>query len=1163
MAEGDAFQGQPIQGDAVQQRRSDMRSNHQGNFWVGTFERLGDNARGVLTSVSFTVTHPWASFQVAGGAWPTTRVELIDVTTQNPIIQASGTDSETLRPVVVDLRKHQGRKIFIRVVDQQVGHWGHINFDAFAFHPERPEFPDELTLAEIQQKAPPPPDQVLFGGLSPQAAAEAATLPPGFKLHVFAAEPDVVQPIAFALDDRGRVWVAEGKCYPKKRREGEGIDRILVFEDTTGDHQFDRRTVFMDGLNLISGLEVGFGGVWVGAAPHLLFIPVKDWDNPQPSGDPVVLLDGWDYERDTHETLNTFVWGPDGWLYGCHGVFCPSHVGKPGAPESERQWVDAAVWRYHPVQHELEIFTEGGSNPWGIDFDEKGELWAEMCVIPHLFHMIQGARIQRQGGEHYAVGRDEIARNEAHRDARSRKPIFPYVYEDMKTHADHVHYAGNQGPHAGNNRSDAAGGGHAHAGLLCYLGTSWPDSYRGKLLMGNIHGQRLNVDIPVPEGSGYVGVHAPDFLNFNDSWSQTLNQLIDPDGSMYIIDWYDKNQCHHNNIDGHDRGNGRIFKVVYNNQPKTQVDLLALSDVALAELVPSRNEWMSRHARRVLQERAAIQALDPAARQILRRVMLQGASPEARLRGLWASHITGSLQMSDTEVLLRDPDPSVRGWTLQIFGEGAIRIPEEQWDSEEAQAALATLTSMAREDDSPVVRRYLASLLQRIPAAHRWETLTALAQHEEDQHDHNLPLLYWYATEGSVATEPDQALAFLKAGQIPKVREFTARRLTTLGLGDSRSGILDRLTAVLAGVEEERAALDILRGIQGALQGRRQVTMPAGWEIVETRFSGSERADLRSLTQALSLTFGSQRALEDLRRISRNASAPTTERTAALTSLLAARDQELPTVLQDLLQDPAVRSQALRGLAAYDHLDTPNAILKVYPVLSAGERRDALSTLASRPGFAKSLLRAVGDGRVERTAITAEIVRQLRSLKDESIQQMLTQVYGVIQETSPDMEKEVDRYKKLYWAGGSQPGNASRGRVVYNQICGQCHHLFDSGGQVGPDITGANRGDLDYLLQNILFPNAVIPNEYLQSFVETHDGRILTGIVKSRDDTAVVIQTANELITVPRSEVDRMEQSEISMMPEGLLGELKDQEIRDLLYYLSRPGQVPLPQAEE
>jgi putative heme-binding domain-containing protein len=130
---------------------------------------------------------------------------------------------------------------------------------------------------------------------------------------------------------------------------------------------------------------------------------------------------------------------------------------------------------------------------------------------------------------------------------------------------------------------------------------------------------------------------------------------------------------------------------------------------------------------------------------------------------------------------------------------------------------------------------------------------------------------------------------------------------------------------------------------------------------------------------------------------------------------------------------------------------------------------------------------------------------------------------------------------------------------VFNQVCAQCHHLFDSGGQVGPDITGANRSDLDYLLQNILYPNAVIPNEYRQSLIETKDGRLVSGIVKTQEGGTLVVQTANELVRVPLSDIAKREQAENSMMPEGLIAQLEEQQVRDLLYYLSRPGQVALP----
>jgi putative membrane-bound dehydrogenase-like protein len=1003
--------------------------------------------------------------------------------------------------------------------------------------------------------AAPPPDVVPHTGLSAEDAVKAATLPPGFAMHVFAAEPDVRQPIAFCIDHRGRLWVAEGHCYPQRRPEGEGIDRIVMFEDSTGDHRFDRRVVFLEGLNLVSGLEVGHGGVWIGAAPYLMFVPVEDWDHPRPAGDPQILLDGWDYIHDTHETLNTFAWGPDGWLYGCHGVFCPSLVGKPGAPEQERQWVDAAVWRYHPIRHEFEVFAEGTSNPWGIDFDERGQCWIEACVIPHLWHMIQGGRYQRQGGAHYSINLAETARNERHRESKSRKPVFPHVYDDLKTVADHVHWAGDLGPHAANARSDAAGGGHAHAGLMVYLGDSWPEEYRGGLFMGNIHGYRLNVDIPERRGSGFVGRHGPDFLFFHDGWSQTLNQLYDQDGSMYIIDWYDENQCHHNRIDGHDRSNGRIYKVVYGDTPVSRVDLQRLDDESLVRLLFLRNEWYPRHAQRILQERAHQGRLQEAARQQITQYLFgttpaqeagqrDATSEPVQLRLLWALHVTGGVTEEQGLQLLTRPEEYVRAWTIQLLCETGPPSDE----------VLRTFLRMAQRDASPVVRLYLHAALQRLPVNQRWELYAALVRRGEDAADHNIPLMAWFGGEPLAATDPQRALTLALETELPRLLQFTTRRIALLDVEMPR----DLIGRTLAETEDPTHQREMLRGLEAALRGERSVPMPEGWDRVEARLGSSELPEVRALVLSLSLKFGSEQALRTLRETVRDVGADRELRQSAMNALLAIRDPELPGVLQGLLGEPGLRRAALRGLAGYDDERTAPAVLAVYETLQGSERREALGTLISRPAYALALLEAMERGEVPARDLSADLLRQLRNLKDGEVNSRIEIVWGEYRESDPDAQREIERLKQLYWAGGSQPGDATRGRAVFVQLCQQCHTLYGVGGNLGPDITGANRGDLDYLLQKIVDPNAVIPHDYRASNLETRDGRVITGIVQQQGDRSVTIATADEAVVVPRDEIEFLEESALSMMPEGLLEPLSDQEFRDLLYYLTRPGQAAL-----
>ncbi len=734
-ATGDAWTKQPVKGDAVAARRGDMKSGHEGQYWIGGYEAgATDDATGRLTSTAFKVKQPWASFLMAGGDMAGTRVEVVlkDGDGEKVIHTARGTQVENLVRSVVDLRAVQGKEIFVRIVDEQKGGWGHVNFDDFVFHDSEPNFPKTLTTA-------PAADSVKFAGLSPAEAVKAADVPEGFELKLFAAEPDVVNPIAFCLDDRGRVWVAEGRTYPIRAKDGEGQDRILVFEDTDGDGKADKRTVFMEKLNLVSGLEIGFGGLWVGAAPNLMFIPIADGDTPKPAGEPRILLDGWGYQ-DTHETLNTFRWGPDGWLYGCHGVFTNSSVGKPGTPENQRQKINAGFWRYQPVRNEFEVFGEGTSNSWGIDFDANGQLFAEACVIPHLFHIALGGRYQRQAGQHFN----------------------PNTYDDIKTIADHRHYVGGN-PHGGNGKSDSTGGGHAHAGLMIYQGDAWPKELGNTILMGNIHGQRINMDVPVRKGSGFIGTHGADFINFNDRASQVVDIRQGPGGSAFFMDWYDLNQCHRPQREAHDYTTGRIYKLVPKASAAAPVVLAARSDAELSSLAVDRDEWVARHARRLLQEHAAKGAVKLAALKV------DGETSAERV--LWTQHLTGNLSEAAVLAALISPFEYVRAWAVQLATE----------DREASAPVRAEFARLAKSDPSPVVRLYLASAAQRLPLDQRRVVVEPLLAHAEDAGDPNLPLMYWYAVEPIVGGDPAVGAELLGVAKIPILQEYIARRMATAG----------------------------------------------------------------------------------------------------------------------------------------------------------------------------------------------------------------------------------------------------------------------------------------------------------------------------------------------------------------------------------------------
>lgn len=759
-ATGDAFSNPLVSSDPSPMHEKDMHIGMEGKFFVSSGGTKNYTRTGTLTSVSFKVTQPFAAFLVSGGALQDTRVELVRADNDSVFFQITGTGRATLQPVVVDLKPILNKEIYIRLVDNETGIsqipyigndiWGHISFDDFLFYSVRPEFPNELKKSDIIIL--PPLDPVLNAGLSGEKAAKAMSPKKGFSITLAAAEPDIVRPISFTLDSRGRLWVVEAHTYPVRAPEGQGKDRIIIFEDTNGDGKLDKRKVFMEGLNLVSSIELGFGGVWLGAAPYLMFIPI-DEKTDKPAGPPQILLDGFGL-NDTHEILNNLRWGPDGWLYGTHGIFTQSNVGKPGTPDAQRVKLNAGVWRFHPTTKKFEVFAEGTSNPWGIDWNDYGQSFVTVCVIPHMFHIIQGARYMRQAGNHYN----------------------PYTYDDIGTIADHVHWVGDRGPHAGNFRSGAKGGGHAHAGAMIYLGgDSWPKEYHNNIFMNNINGSRVNVDLLSRKGSGYKAAHGEDFLLTNDSWSQWLNFRYDPSGSVFAIDWYDKNQCHSPNPDVHDKTMGRIFKITYENDKWVKVDLSKATDMELVNYQLNKNEWYVRQARLILQERGPNKKVHKA----LKNILANNPDVTRKLRALWALYVTKGLKEKDLLALLTNDSEYVRGWAIQLLAE----------DENLSEAAITKFADMARNDSSSLVRLYLASAIQRTEPLKRWDILDGLLAHADDVNDHNLPLMLWYAAEPLVTTDLDRSVNMAIKAKFPKILTYTIQRIGAIGTPESKTAL--------------------------------------------------------------------------------------------------------------------------------------------------------------------------------------------------------------------------------------------------------------------------------------------------------------------------------------------------------------------------------------
>jgi len=989
-------------------------------------------------------------------------------------------------------------------------------------------------------------------GQSPQEALKALQLPGGFKAELIASEPDLVQPIAFTFDERGRIWVVEGNSYPKPREVGAGQDRIKILEDKDGDGVFETKKIFCEGLNLVSGIELGFGGVWVGAAPYLMFIPDKDHDDkPDPiEGEMAnqvpglnfpakILLDGWG-SQDTHETLNSFIWGPDGWLYGCHGVFTHSKVGKPGTPEDQRKTINAGIWRYHPVRHEFEIFAEGTSNPWGLDYDQHGEFFVTACVIPHLYHIVPGGRYQRQAGQHFN----------------------PYTYEDIKTIADHAHYAGSARPDvtydkatgAGimNNDTNALGGGHAHCGLAIYQSSLFPPTYRNQLIFGNLHGHRLVTNYTDPHASTYVGKHGSDFMRANDMHFIPVTQKVGPDGALYVSDWSDEQICHRgsNAVENWDRSNGRIYRVSYAGWKPWKGDLAKESDEALAKLaVQTENEWESRMARRVLMEHSNEPGVDSDNPLNLPIYSNEGATSLVLLN-LWCREIIGNLDIGPNHPLWTHPDPVIRTWIVRFFTLGIE--PGETFEAFDDRLAKA-----ASSESSPNVRREFASSLQKLPLRSKQIVATALLKHGEDKDDPMIPLLIWYGIEPLVGAEPKVGLELARVSKLPKVREFIYRRLSSDDAG--RASMLSELTKEPDAAKREATLGMILSSARGA----GKLTMPQNWAVIAAKLKagGSGAGTTEQLVTELSALFGDAEALQTFRERLALASAPVNEREKALGVLIQTGDGATAKLLQQILTQDApasLRRKAIQALASLKDAETPKVLGALLPKLSANELPDAVNTLASTKEGSKELLKAVEAKTVPATALSPFLVRQLTAFDDAEINALIKSAWGDVNAPKADLGERTKKFRELLTTAALAKGDLAQGKMLFTMTCGQCHKLFGEGQNVGPDITGSNRADLNYLLENVLDPNAVIGKAYQLNLFTMKDGRVMSGVIKEESPAAVKIAMMGGVeFTLPQPDIAKREVSKLSTMPEGLFDALKPEQVIDLVRYLQSGAAGP------
>jgi len=946
--------------------------------------------------------------------------------------------------------------------------------------------------------------------LTPEEAVKSMTLMDGFAANAWAGEPMVTQPIAFCWDDRGRLWVAENRDYESRGSgfSNFGDSRIVILEDTDHDGTADSREVFLEGIPFPSAIAVGFDGLFLGAPPNLLFVPDKNHDDHADKEDIEVLLTGWGI-RDRHETINSFHWGPDGWLYGLEGFATPSKIRKPKGKgkiykrnepfpddllEADGVDINGGVWRYHPTKKRFEVVAHGFSNPWGIDYDRKGQLFITACVIPHMFYVIPGGIYHRQGGQHFN----------------------PYVYSDITTIVDHRHRS-------------------AHGGARIYQSDAFPEIHQGRLFMANIHEHAVLSDILEPEGSGFVAHHGDDFLEANNAQWIGFSVEIGPEGDLYVLDWHDADICGKEVLN---KETGRIFRVrptesLAQDWEGRYGDLNKMSDEQLVGLQTSSSDWHARRGRVILQSRASKGTISAGSVSGLKKLFKDSGNPDHRLRAMWTLHITGSFSPEELQASLDDKDEYVRGWAIQMLCE----------DMDAPAGAVKKMVGLSRDDKSPVVRLYLAAAIQRVDPETSWQIAEGLISRDNDVNDHNIPKMVWYGMEGLVGQNPKHGISMAANGKVPLIAEFTSRRLVD-------ANALSILVAELGKRPPQLTAM--LNGMVEGLQGRSDVTAPGNWQAVYSTLKSDKSS--ASLALEIAQLFGDTEAARKYLAILTNASSTIGSRKEALSSLASKQRKELLPIIPNLLKDPSLRVDAIRAMAAFEYEPFGHLLIDGFGDFSVKEQGEVLQTLSSRTTYGRLLTQAIKDEAIKKSDIPAYVARQLRRVVGNGF----VEVWGPIDQLPGDKAVEYKQYRQLLSEQALGNADVSNGRAMFVRTCSACHTLYGEGGKIGPDITGSNRANIDYLLGNLIEPSAEIQDDYRMVVITSRDGRTYSGNIVAENDRQVTMRViGQDQLVLNKSDIQSRETASVSMMPEGLLQTLTDKQILDLVAYL-RTNQKPV-----
>lgn len=975
--------------------------------------------------------------------------------------------------------------------------------------------------------------------LAPEQAIRHYVHPVGFELHLFASEELLGgKPIAINWDHRGRLWAALTRDYPNDLQpEGRGHDRIVICEDTDGDWRADKVTTFADKLSIPTSVLPYGDGALVLQPPHTLYL--RDTDGDGKADQRHILFTGWGVD-DTHAGPSNLRYGPDNWIYGIVG-----YAGYTGTVGGERHSFRQGFFRFRPDGSRLEFVRSTSNNSWGVGFSEEGLLFGSTANgCPSVFAAIPNRYYERVRG--WSAG------------------VLPSIAESNRFFpiTDKVRQV------------DFHGGFTAAAGHALYTARVYPREYWNRTaFVAEPTGHLVATFVLEPRGSDFRARNAWNLVASNDEWAAPILAEVGPDGCVWILDWYNIIVQHNPTPPGYrtgrgnayetelrDKKHGRIYRLVpkgYVAQPRA---LDPASTEQLLEALKSDNQFWRFQAQRLLVEQHRRDAADGLLRLLADpSVDAIGLNPGA-IHALWTLNGLGLLDGKQDSInravvaALRHPSPGVRRAAV-------LHLPPGK------EAVQAWLQSNLLNDPEPQVR--LAALLAAAalpPDADVAAAVLAFAQRSENLRDR-------WLRDGIViaAAAHDRHFlqAALKSPEVPPaLEEVIARVAEHFARGGPVAEVHDLLRQ-LPHAKPEVAERIVAALARGWPRNRPAEAHPQTGEALADLFeklSPRGRGQLLSLTRALGVK-GMEKHLAKitatLLTLAGDESLTEAERVQAAQEFIALQPDDVAgsEKILDLITPrtpPALAAAFVEAIGQSQADAAGAALLKRFKQFTPSLRQVAIRVLLRRPAWTSALLDALESNQVPLSDLALDQRQALADHPDRRIAQRSRAVLergGAL--PSPDRQKVLEALAHV----AERHGDPVRGKKVFLDHCSKCHRHGNDGHQIGPDLTGMAVHPKHHLLLEILDPSRSVEGNFRAYTIATADGRVLHGLLLAESRTAVeLVDVEAKKHVILREDIEEMQVSTKSLMPEGFEKQLQEQDFTDLLEFLTQRGKyLPLP----